>query len=77
MPFRKIGPDQYVSPAGNKFNTKQIRLYYANGGRFPGQGMRESFPQQNSGGLNNPLPRGPAPSGLGQVPRRPRGFPNF
>jgi hypothetical protein len=70
MPFEKTGPNQYTSPSGRKFNLKQVRMYYANGGRFPGQGMRESFPQNNLAGINNPLPRGPAPAGLGQVPRR-------
>lgn len=46
MPFTKVG-DKYVSPAGNKFTAKQVKRYYANGGRFPGQGMRESFPRTN------------------------------
>jgi hypothetical protein len=46
MPFTKIG-DKYVSPAGNKFTRKQVALYYAKGGRFPGQAMRETFPQKN------------------------------
>jgi hypothetical protein len=44
MPFKKVGQDQYVSPRGNKFTRSQVRLYYAKGGRFPGEGMRESAP---------------------------------
>ncbi len=37
MPFTKIGNKQYVSPSGRKFNQKQVALYYANGGKFPGE----------------------------------------
>jgi hypothetical protein len=44
MPFTKTGRNTYTSPAGNKFTRSQMALYYARGGRFPGQGMRESFP---------------------------------
>tara|TARA_R100000808_G_scaffold3324_1_gene11884 strand:+ start:343 stop:498 length:156 start_codon:yes stop_codon:yes gene_type:complete len=34
MPFRKIGPDTYVSESGNKFTGPQYRLYQTNNG-FP------------------------------------------
>jgi len=34
MPFRKIGPDKYVSDSGNEFTEAQVRLYHANNG-FP------------------------------------------
>jgi hypothetical protein len=47
MPFTKTPDGKYVSPAGNKFTRKQVALYYAKGGRFPGQAMRETFPQKN------------------------------
>ena len=37
MPFKKIGKDDYVSPSGRHFNQAQVRLYYAGGGKFPGE----------------------------------------
>jgi hypothetical protein len=37
MPFTKIGPDRYQSPSGRVYNAAQVRLYYANGGAFPGE----------------------------------------
>jgi hypothetical protein len=32
MPFRKVGPNKYVSPSGRKFTKKQVKMYYATGG---------------------------------------------
>lgn len=43
MPFKQIGPNKYESPAGNTFTRKQVGLWYAGGGRFPGQKMGESL----------------------------------
>ena len=38
MPFKKIpGTKLYKSPSGRKFTIKQVKLYYAKGGKFPGQ----------------------------------------
>ncbi len=37
MPFTKIGRNTYQSPSGRQFNQKQVALYYANGGKFPGE----------------------------------------
>jgi hypothetical protein len=37
MPFKKEGPGDYVGPSGKHFNLAQVRLYYAGGGKFPGQ----------------------------------------
>jgi hypothetical protein len=37
MPFKKVGSNDYQSPSGRHFNGAQVRLYYANGGKFPGQ----------------------------------------
>lgn len=34
MPFKKVGPNKYVSPSGKKFTKKQVNLYYASGGTF-------------------------------------------
>ena len=39
MPFKKVGTDDYTSPSGRHFNSAQVRLYYSNGGKFPGQKM--------------------------------------
>ncbi len=44
MPFKKIGENKYVSPRGNTFTRSQVALYYAQGGRFPGQKMGEMAP---------------------------------
>jgi hypothetical protein len=37
MPFKKVGENDYTSPTGRHFNQKQVNLYYANGGHFPGE----------------------------------------
>jgi hypothetical protein len=37
MPFNKVGKDDYTSPSGRHFNTAQVRLYHANGDKFPGE----------------------------------------
>ncbi len=47
MPFKKVGPDHYVSPSGHKFNAAQVKLYYANGGKFPGEKASVEDPAEN------------------------------
>ena len=37
MPFTKIGQNTYQSPSGRKYNQKQVNLWYAGGGKFPGE----------------------------------------
>lgn len=37
MPFKSIGHGKYKSPSGRTFTAKQVRLYYAHGGHFPGE----------------------------------------
>jgi hypothetical protein len=37
MPFTKIGNNTYRSPSGRQYNGAQVRLWYANGGKFPGE----------------------------------------
>lgn len=37
MPFKHLEGDTYVSPSGRHFNGAQVRLWYAGGGKFPGQ----------------------------------------
>lgn len=32
MPFTKIGTNEYKSPSGRKFTTKQVKMYYATNG---------------------------------------------
>lgn len=41
MPFKKVGDNNYTSPTGRHFNSAQVRLYYANGGHFPGEAHAE------------------------------------
>lgn len=42
MPFKKVGEDDYTSPSGRHYNEAQVRLYYANGGAFPGEKKERS-----------------------------------
>ncbi len=37
MPYKKVGPNDYVSPNGNHINNSQLRLWYANGQKWPGE----------------------------------------
>ena len=43
MPFKKVKPTKahpdakYKGPSGRRFNEAQVKLYYANGGKFPGK----------------------------------------
>ena len=53
MPFKKVG-DHYVSPTGRHFTAAQVRLYYAHGGKFPGQKTREKHTRRK---LAPPLSR--------------------
>jgi hypothetical protein len=49
MPFTKIGRNEYQSPSGRTFTKKQVGLYYAGGGHFPGQkGMSDQFPPNHN-----------------------------
>ena len=34
MPFTKIGVNRFRGPSGKVFTHKQVRLYYARGGKF-------------------------------------------
>ncbi len=42
MPFMDAGGGKFKSPSGRLFTGKQVKLYYANGGKFPGQKKKES-----------------------------------
>lgn len=48
MPFKKVGKNNYVSPSGRHFNGAQVRLWYAGGGKFPGQKQSEE-PKMSKG----------------------------
>lgn len=52
MPFRKTDKGDYVSPSGRHFTAKQVRLYYAQGGKFPGE-----KPKRKRRNLSAPLRR--------------------
>lgn len=41
MPFTKVGKNDYISPSGRHFNEAQVRLWHANGEKFPGQKTSE------------------------------------
>jgi hypothetical protein len=41
MPYRKVGPDDYVSPTGKHINGKQNKLWHTLGGRWPGESKSE------------------------------------
>jgi hypothetical protein len=49
MPFKKLGADRYEGPSGKIFNAAQVRLYYSQGGKFPGEKA------DNSAGSKNPV----------------------
>jgi len=37
MPFKKVGKDDYTSPSGRHYNSAQVQLWHARGGKFPGE----------------------------------------
>jgi hypothetical protein len=43
MPFSYIGRGKYKSPSGRTFNAAQIKLYYANGGKFPNKKRKKKI----------------------------------
>lgn len=50
MPFKKVGKNDYTGPSGRHFDLNQVRLYYANGGKFPGQKHSEGRMSYAKGG---------------------------
>ncbi len=46
MPFTKIGPDKYRSPSGRTYTESQVKLWYANGGKFPGEEGSGELPKK-------------------------------
>lgn len=51
MPFTKVAPNKYVSPSGRHYDLAQVRLFYANGGKFPGQKTSETEPKESTSGI--------------------------
>jgi hypothetical protein len=45
MPFKKVGPNKFVSPSGRKFTRSQVKLYHSLGDRFPGQATKRGKEQ--------------------------------
>lgn len=39
---KKHGAFKYVGPSGKHFNKAQVAMFYANGGKFPGQSAKEA-----------------------------------
>jgi hypothetical protein len=58
MPFKKTSKGDYVSPSGKHFTAKQVRLYYAHGGRFPGEKEGKTKAKGRRRKLSAPLGRG-------------------
>ncbi len=50
MPFTKVGKDDYTSPSGRHFNGAQVRLWHANGDKFPGHKKSEGTMSYAKGG---------------------------
>ena len=46
MPFEPIGKGKFRSPSGRTFNLAQVRLWYAGGGKFPGQKGKGELPKK-------------------------------
>jgi hypothetical protein len=49
MPFTKVGPNKYRSPSGRTYTKAQVKLYYANGGHFPGETMASGMHKMPDG----------------------------
>lgn len=50
MPYHRVGPNDYVSPNGNHINSSQLRLWYANGQKWPGEKHSEGKMNYAKGG---------------------------
>lgn len=48
MPFAKLGHGRYEGPSGRKFDLAQVRLWYAKGGKFPGQKSDKAVPAEGA-----------------------------
>lgn len=49
MPFKRQGTNDFTSPSGRHFNLAQVRLWYARGGKFPGQKGRGELAAHQKG----------------------------
>lgn len=50
MPYSRVGPNDYVSPNGNHINSAQLKLWHANGEKWPGQKQSEGKMAYAKGG---------------------------
>ena len=50
MPYKRVGPNDYVSPNGNHINSAQLRLWYAKGQKWPGEKHSEAKMSYAKGG---------------------------
>jgi hypothetical protein len=41
MPYKRVGPNDYVSPNGKHINSAQLKLWHANGEKWPGEKRSE------------------------------------
>lgn len=50
MPYKRVGPNDYVSPNGNHIDLKQLRYWFANGQKWPGEKHSEGKMAYAKGG---------------------------
>lgn len=50
MPYHRVGPNDYQSPSGKHINSAQLRLWYANGQKWPGEKHSEGAMKYAKGG---------------------------
>lgn len=50
MPYHRVGPNDYASPNGKHINSAQLRLWYANGQKWPGEKHSEGKMKYSKGG---------------------------
>lgn len=50
MPYHRVGPNDYESPKGNHINGSQLKLWYANGQKWPGEKQSEGKMAYAKGG---------------------------
>ena len=53
MPYKRVGPNDYVSPNGNHINSAQLRLWYAKGQKWPGEKHSEAKMSYAKGDVHN------------------------
>ncbi len=72
MPFTKIGQNTYQSPSGHKYNQKQVNLWYAGGGKFPGEKGPGELPRMGQEEMGGNIKNKMAIVNKATYPRQPR-----